>query len=93
MSASKSAKRRVMDLADMDDMPMSAAWYWYLGYLRSTLSTVRTQHADTMKLRDKQTPKQRERDEVAQRLANAALETIDRHRRTMEAAGVLEVRG
>lgn len=87
-----SGPMRTLDLTDMRDMPMSAGWYWYLGYLRSTLFRVRHQHASAMKPCAHRPARDLEQDQVAVRLADAAIESIWRYQCTMEAAGVLSAK-
>lgn len=81
--------RKDLGLADMRDMPMSAAWYWLLSYHRSTLRLLLTQHRVAVKGCKQRDPAIVEQDEVAQRLGQACMEQLDRYLRTMEAAGAL----
>ena len=80
--------RRDLGMTDMRDMPVSAGWYRHLQYQRSTLRTLLTQHRVAMKACKHRDPASIDQDEVAQRLALACMEQLDRYLRTMEAAGV-----
>ena len=79
--------RRPLGLADMTGLPMSAGWYWEIGYLRTVLRHLASQHAAAIKGR-RLSPHELERHEVVQRHATCAIEHVDRLQRTMEAAGV-----
>lgn len=77
------------DLDDMQGMPMSAAWYHYLAYLRSSLRMLQISQADAVTAVQKSSPRTRENHEIAARLSAAALQSLDRKLRTMEATGAL----
>lgn len=81
--------RKDLGLADMRDMPMSAAWYHYLAYQRDTLRRLMTQHRGAIKACKPRDPAVVQQDEVAQRHGQACMEQLDRYLRTMEAAGAL----
>jgi len=84
---------RKVDLTDMQGLPMSAGWYWQLAYLRSVLRRTQQLHLARIPSTDRRRPAALSADMIAQRDADAAMEVIDRHMRTMEAAGVLDPNG
>lgn len=93
MSARRIKQRCLSEATSVGEMPMAAGWYWYLGYLRSNIRNLQRQHLSALKGCHERVRGDAEQDEIVQRLADVAVESIDRHQREMESVGVLTPHG